>query len=168
MLNSFLLFAPHWRTSVWRLASVIAGVPKDSAKSDVAKFLENLPRLACHWSHRNLARSWDTSFGLLSGFLKSTTLLTWSQPSWTVMYASAFGGGSATSMSGVQLELYSLAVAVVLLSLAIFYIGFLMQMFFWTVTWILFLLFENTWIHSAQVTSSAHLLLSVGDFCSLQ
>jgi|AntAceMinimDraft_5_1070358.scaffolds.fasta_scaffold40116_1 hypothetical protein len=75
------------------------------------------------------------------------------------MYASAFGG-AGLGLHGVQLELYILAAAVMLLSLAIFYIGFLMQMFLWTVTWILFLLFENTWIHSAQVIKRPSKLLS--------
>ena len=53
--------------------------------------------------------------------------------------------------SAAPTELYSLVCVVLLLSYAASRIGFVSGIVVWSSAWLLFILFENTWIHSAQV-----------------
>ena len=48
-------------------------------------------------------------------------------------------------------DLYTLAVVLLMLTWAVMYIGFVSGIFIWIVSWLLFIMFENTYLHSAQV-----------------
>ena len=61
--------------------------------------------------------------------------------------------------NAVSNELYTFAVVVAILSYAVCNIGFVTGILISTLGWLLFILFENTYLHSAQV-------LAVRAFCS--